>query len=426
MSSSTNEIVFEVPGSKSITQRALITSALAEGRSRLSCALDSEDTRLLRQALRKFGVDIDDSKDSWEVKGTKGKIKCPEDEIFMGNNGTGIRFLMSFSALCSGSTVLTGTPRMMERPAGPLLDALKQLGVDAISLNNSGCPPVKITSNGLDGGVVKLSASISSQFLSSILLVAPYAKRPITITLDGKLVSRPYVDITLRVMEDFGIGVEEKDSKFYIPLSNYQARKYEIEADASSASYFFGAAAITSSSIRIKNLPPNPIQGDAQFCDILGQMGCKVEKGKDGTVVTGPGLDKLKGIEIDMSKWPDVVPTLAVVAAFAKGQTIIKNVEHLRVKETDRIKAVVTELNKIGCKAIELPDGMIINGNPSGLKAAEIKTYDDHRIAMCFAIAKLLIPDISFDDKEVVKKSFPDFWNYWNKLEKELKDQVTL
>ncbi len=425
MSNSINEITFNVPGSKSITQRALITSALATGDSRLYHPLDSEDTRLLRKALRNFGINIDDSKSIWEIKGSNGKITCPNNEIFMGNNGTGIRFLISVSALCNGSTVLTGNSRMMERPAGPLLDALKQLGVNAFSINNTGCPPVKIISEGLRGGSVNLSASISSQFLSSLLLVAPYAKDPITITLDGKLVSRPYVNITLRVMEDFGVKVKEEGNKFNIPLSKYKGIDYKIEADASSASYFFGAAAITSSSIRIENLPPEPIQGDAQFCDILGKMGCIVNKSKNGTVVTGPGLDKLHGIEIDMSKWPDVVPTLAVVAAFAQGKTIIKNVEHLRVKETDRIKAVVTELNKIGCEAEELPDGMIINGDPNRLRPATINTYDDHRIAMCFAIAKLLIPEISFDDKDVVKKSFPEFWNYWNRLERELKNQVS-
>ncbi len=415
-----HEIVFECPGSKSITQRALIVSSLSNGACRLFTPLDSEDTQLLRNGLRAFGINIDDGTPTWLIEGSKGVLKEPQKEIFMGNNGTGIRFLISFSALVKGRTILTGSPRMEERPAEPLLKALRQIGVDAKSIKGTGCPPVEITSNGLEGGEVTLSARASSQFLSSLLLVAPYARKPLTIELDGELVSRPYVDITLRVMEDFGIHVKEEGSRFIVPQGIYLKDDYTIEADASSASYFFGAAAVTAHAIRIKNLPPNPIQGDASFCDILSKMGCKVQKDKNGTLVKGPGADELYGIEIDMSKWPDVVPTLAVVAAFSKGKTVIKNVEHLRIKETDRIKAVVTELNRIGCKAEELPDGMVIHGNPKGLRPAKIKTYDDHRIAMSFAIAKLLIPEISFEDKTVVKKSFPKFWEYWEKLEKEL------
>ncbi len=415
-----HEIVFECPGSKSITQRALIVSSLSNGACRLFTPLDSEDTRLLRNGLRAFGIKIDDGTPTWLVEGSKGVLKEPQKEIFMGNNGTGIRFLISFSALVKGKTVLTGSPRMEERPAEPLLKALRQLGIMAKSIKGTGCPPVEIISSGLEGGEVTLSAKASSQFLSSLLLAAPYARKPLAIKLDGKLVSRPYVDITLRVMEDFGIGVMEEGNRFFVPQGIYQRDDYTIEADASSASYFFGAAAVTAHAIRIRNLPAKPIQGDAAFCDILSRMGCMVEKDENGTMVKGPGPAGLNGIEIDMSRWPDVVPTLAVVAAFSSGKTVITNVKHLRIKETDRIKAVVTELNRIGCKAQELPDGMVIHGNPRDLRPAKIKTYDDHRIAMSFAIAKLLIPEISFEDKTVVKKSFPTFWEYWKKLERQI------
>ncbi len=414
-------IEITVPGSKSITQRALVTAALAKGESCLSSALDSEDTRLLRNGLRQFGVAIDDSSDPWTIHGTAGRLKEPSNEIFMGNNGTGIRFLISVAALVRGTSILSGSKRMEERPAGPLLEALSQLGVEAVSIKGTGCPPVKITSNGLSGGKVRLSASISSQFLSSILLVAPCAAEPLSIVLDGKLVSRPYVDITKKVMKDFGIEVRESGDTFVVPKSFYQGRPYQIEADASSASYFLAAAAVTGRAVRIKNLPPDPIQGDAYFANILAQMGCRVQRNEKGTLVQGPEKGQLKAIEIDMGKWPDVVPTLAVTAAFAQGETKITNVAHLRIKETDRIKAVVTELNRIGVEARELEDGLTVKGPCRDMKAGLIHTYDDHRIAMSFAVLGLRVENLKFDDKAVVAKSFPDFWQRWDRLTSALK-----
>lgn len=409
-----------VPGSKSITQRALIASALAEGKSVLDSPLDSDDTRLLRNGLRQFGIRIEEASGSWTVRGSSGSLRQPEQEIFMGNNGTGMRFLISFAALVDGTTVLTGSPRMEERPARPLLQALSEQGVHAVSLKGTGCPPVRITSSGLSGGLVHVSASISSQFLSSLLLVAPYAAASLTINLDGRLVSRPYVDITMKVMRDFGVEVRERDENFLVPRALYQGRHYEIEADASSASYFLGAAAVTGKSVRIKNLPPDPIQGDARFADILARMGCRVERSGKGTLVRGPENGLLQAIDIDMGKWPDVVPTLAVAAAFADGVTRIRNVAHLRVKETDRIKAVVTELNRLGVRAAELEDGLTVKGGGKDLKPAVIHTYEDHRIAMSFAVAGLRIRGIRFDDESVVTKSFPDFWQRWAAFRKAL------
>ncbi len=405
-----------VPGSKSITQRALVTSALAREESVLESALDSDDTRLLRKGLRMLGVEIDDSSDTWTIKGTGGRLRQPEKEIFMGNNGTGMRFLMSVAALVQGTTILTGSSRMEERPAAPLLKALNELGVEAVSIRGTGCPPVRITSRGISGGTVHLSASISSQFLSSLLLVSPCASGPVSIILDGKLVSRPYVDITRKVMEDFGAEVSERDDTFFVPCRPYRGRHYQVEADASSASYFLAAAAVTGKAVRIKNLPPEPIQGDAYFADILSQMGCRVRRDERGTLVQGPENGHLQAIDIDMGRWPDVVPTLAVTAAFAQGTTRITNVAHLRLKETDRIRAVVNELNRIGVKATELHDGLTVKGGSSGLTPAVIHTYDDHRIAMSFAVAGLRIQGIRFDDDSVVAKSFPDFWERWEKL----------
>ncbi len=410
-----------VPGSKSITQRALVIAALAKGESTLSSALDSDDTKLLRNGLRQFGVEILDSTQTWTIQGTEGKLKPPVDEIYMGNNGTGIRFLISMAALANGTTILTGSKRMEERPAAPLLNALVELGVTAFSIQETGCPPVRITSSGLRGGPVHLSASISSQFLSSLLLTAPYASGPVSIFLDGPLVSRPYVDITIKVMEAFGVRVDESSNSFTVPNVSYIGRHFEIEADASSASYFLAAAAVTGKAVRIKNLPPNPIQGDAYFADILAKMGCSVERGDNGTLVQGPEGGRLKALDIDMGKWPDIVPTLAVVAAFAEGETKITNVAHLRVKETDRIKAVVTELNRIGVQARELEDGLVVKGPNQPLKPIVINTYDDHRIAMSFAVAGLRMDGLNFDDKSVVTKSFPDFWQRWERLQKALK-----
>ncbi len=411
-----------VPGSKSITQRALVAAALASGESLLKGPLRSEDTVLLRAALEKMGIEIKEHGHDLAVSGTGGKPGAPAHEIFMGNNGTGIRFMVAVAGLVHGTTVLAGTERMAQRPVQPMLDALSAWGVRAESLQGTGCPPVRIDSSGIEGGETVLQAAKSSQFLSAMLLVAPYARNPAVIRLDGPLVSRPYVDITLSMMETFGIHVEERDNAFHIPQGCYRAREYAVEGDASSASYFWAAAAITGGSVTVTNIPENPLQGDAAFADILGNMGCLVEKGPHGVTVTGPPPGYLKAIKIDMGRWPDVVPTLAVVASFAQGTTHITNVEHLRIKETDRLKAMATELGRLGVDIREERDGLIINGG-HGYHGAEIKTYDDHRIAMCFAVASLKVPGIRVLDPECVSKSFPDFWKVWKGVAMELSTQ---
>ncbi len=405
-------ITVKVPGSKSITQRALVAAALANGRSILKGPLHSDDTRMLRQALSSMGVIINDSGNDLVVQGRGGELDAPSKEIFMGNNGTGIRFMVAVAGLAHGQTLLAGTERMGERPVQPMLDALSSWGVRAESVNGTGCPPVRIDSEGIKGGEALLAASKSSQFLSAMLLVAPYAVSPATITLDGPLVSRPYVDITLAVMSSFGIQVKEEGNSFYVPQGCYRPREYAVEGDASSASYFFAAAAITGGTVTVENIPENALQGDAAFADILGQMGCLVEKGPWGVTVHGPPEGMLRAIEIDMGRWPDVVPTLAVVASFASGITRIKNVEHLRIKETDRLHAMAVELGKLGVSIEEEQDGLVIHGG-GGYSGAEIETYDDHRIAMCFAVAALKVPGIRVLDPDCVAKSFPDFWYVW-------------
>jgi 3-phosphoshikimate 1-carboxyvinyltransferase len=404
-----------VPGSKSITQRALVVASLAEGKSELKGPLDSEDTRFLRNALSCLGISIKDKEVDWTIEGQGGRILPVNQDLYLGNNGTGIRFLTSLVALGQSTYKLTGTERMAERPIGPLLEALKAWGAEARSIENTGCPPVEIKAHGLEGRETLLSASKSSQYLSSLLLVAPIARNPAKITLDGPLVSRPYVDLTLAVMAAFGVKVQEKGDSFLVPHMTYKAKKYQIEGDASSASYFWAAAAVTGGKITVENIPPDALQGDVAFADILVSMGCSVKKDSGGITVQGPSRGMLKAIEVDMGRWPDVVPTLAVVAAFAQGTTVIKNVAHLRIKETDRLKAVAQELSKTGTSVKELEDGLIIEG-ARDMHGSTIDTYDDHRIAMAFAVAGLRVPGIMIKDPVCVQKSFPSFWQHWQKI----------
>ncbi len=404
-----------VPGSKSLTQRAMVAAALCEGTSTIASPLISEDTTLLRNALCATGAVFEESKDGWRVRGTGGRLKPGPMELYLGNNGTGIRFMTSVAALGRGRYVLTGTRRMEERPIEPLLHALRSWGVEARCVKDTGCPPVELNTNGLSGGRARLSARISSQFLSSLLLAAPCAASRAEILLEGEPVSRPYVALTLAVMRDFGVDVLVKNGCYSIPNKGYSPATYNVEGDASGASYFWAAAAVTGGRVLVSNIPPRPLQGDAAFPDILAEMGCGVERTREGTAVTGPGDKGLNSLEISMASWPDVVPTLAVVAAFARGKTIIRDVAHLRVKETDRLKAVASELTRMGAGVEELDDGLIIHGGRP-LHGAKIRTYEDHRMAMAFAVAGLMVPDVIIEDPDCVRKSFPDFWSRWRNM----------
>jgi 3-phosphoshikimate 1-carboxyvinyltransferase len=410
-----------VPGSKSITQRAAVAAALAKGTSRLVNPLESEDTGLLRDALISVGIPILREGGCWTVEGKGGEISPASGDLYLGNNGTGIRFLTSVVALGSGRYVLTGTRRMAERPVEPLLQSLKTWGAEAMSKEGTGCPPIEILARGLTGGETLLSARKSSQFLSSLLLVAPYTHKSAKITLDGPLVSRPYVDLTLAVMAAFGIDVQEDDgltrnSSFAVPQGTYLAREYRVEGDASGASYFWAAAAVTGGRVTVEGVPHGSLQGDAAFVDILKKMGCRIEQGPLGMTVQGPPDGNLAPVDVDMKRWPDIVPTLAVVAAFAKGVSRITNVSHLRIKETDRLRAVAAELSKMGAQVEELEDGLIIKGGLP-LFGTSIKTYDDHRIAMAFAVSGLKVPGVRIQDPDCVRKSFPSFWDVWDALD---------
>ena len=410
------DVTLEVPGSKSLTQRALIAASLAEGTSQLIGPLESEDTKYSSAALEQMGVVIKRDK-TWTIQGNAGVISPSEKAIFLGNNGTATRFLTSVAGLGNSTYTIDGDKRMYERPIDPLMSALKGWGVDIESVHGTGCPPLKIQGKGLAGGTTVLPEGKSSQYLSSLLLVAPYAKSPAILKVEGEVFSKPYVAMTLSVMADFGITVDcaADYSSFTIPQGCYKGREYRVEGDASNASYFWAAAAITGGRVGVSNVPVPSLQGDSMLVPLLGRMGCEITRSGEGVTVQGP--ETLHGITIDMADMPDVAPTLAVVAAFAEGTTVINNIAHLRIKECDRLSAVVTELSKLGVKIEEHDSSMVIHGEGGrGLTGAEIETYEDHRMAMSMAIAGLRVPGVKITGEGCVAKSFPDFWQRFDLL----------
>ncbi len=403
------------PGSKSITNRALVCAALAEGDSTLFGALDSEDTRVMMESLRLLGVRVAHEPDTAviRVSGCGGKIPVAEANLYVANSGTTLRFLTAMVALGQGRFRLDGSPRMRQRPVQDLLDALTQLGVQANCELGTGCPPVVVNAAGLRGGETHVSGSISSQFLSGLLMAAPYARQPVDIVVTDQLVSQPYVRMTLAVMESFGVTVEATAcSRFHVPAPRtYQACHYQIEPDASAASYFFAAAAITGGSVTVEGLSRNSLQGDVAFCDCLARMGCRVEYQPNAITVTGGSL---RGIEVDMNAISDTVQTLAAVALFADGPTTITGVAHIRYKETDRLAALATELCKLGAECQQREDGLHIV--PATLRGAEIATYDDHRMAMSMALVGLRVPGVVILNPECTQKTYPTFFEDLKKL----------
>jgi 3-phosphoshikimate 1-carboxyvinyltransferase len=406
-----------IPGSKSVTHRALIVAGLAEGESRLHKFLECEDTVHTMLALRHMGVNLSGAGDTVIVRGTGGMFApgAEAKEIFLGNSGTSFRLLLAVFALARGRFLLSGTPRMHRRPVGDLVAALKSLGVDVSCTEVEGFPPVALRAAGIRGGRVQMPGSRSSQFISALLLAAPYAEKGIEIEVTGNLVSRPYVDLTVEAMERFGISVVREGYHYFrvIPGRAYQARDYVIEGDVSSASYFWAAAAVTGGSVTTTNVYPDTThQGDIGFLSILEQMGCTIERGPDRVAVRG---GRLTGVEVDLGRMPDMVPTLAAIAAFAEGDTAIRNVAHLRDKESDRLRAVALEWRRLGIAVKELADGLVIPGGtrPSG---AVVDPHDDHRLAMALAVLGLRTPGVKIREEQCVSKSFPDFWKHWDGL----------
>ena len=404
--------VVRVPGSKSLTQRALIAAALARDNSFISNPLISEDTNYLMKGLRVLGAQIVSVSGGLYVNGTAGKLANTGQQIFLGNNGTALRFLTALVCMGHGEYVLTGEKRLCERPVGALAEALKKMGVNITCINN--CPPVTIKARGLTGGKISLKDVESSQYVSALLLCAPYTRQGIELTLRGRVASLPYIDLTLAVMRDFGVNIELQKNEYTVKGGNsYQGREYRVEGDASSASYFFLAAAILQHPIRVMGINRVSRQGDVRLLNILEELGCRVDSQEDWVEVTGNSLAK-GDFTFDLNDMPDMVPTLAVLAAFRQGKTTITNVEHLRIKESNRLAAMAAELNRAGIKAKETADGLIINGGK--MNPADIQTYNDHRIAMSFAIASLAVPGIEIIDKKCVDKSFPEFWEELAKI----------
>jgi 3-phosphoshikimate 1-carboxyvinyltransferase len=402
-----------IPGSKSYTNRALLIAGLTDGECRLEKPLISDDTKYMIRALRAFGIPVQEEEEAFIVSGKGGKLTEPSEDIFIGNAGTAMRFLTTFSALVSGKIRLDGDERMRERPLADLLDCLTQMGVQAVSTNSNGCPPIEIAGGEVPGGDISLAGDKSSQYLTSILLSAPYFKNDTCVNIQGDLTSKSYADITLDIMKTFGVCVEnESYQRFKVKAGDrYKAQTYRVESDWSSATYFLAAAAVTGGEVTLTDINPHSVQGDAQFASVLEKMGCQVEKNNHTLQIKG---NPLRGITINMNNMPDAVQTLAVTALFAEGETVIQGISNLRIKETDRISALSNELSRLGAGVEAGEDYLVIRpGNYSG---AEIETYNDHRMAMSFAVAGLNIPGVRIKNPKCVEKSYPDFFQHFANL----------
>lgn len=405
-----------LPGSKSLSNRALLLAALAKGTTTLTNLLDSDDIHHMLNALKKLGVNYQLSADKKQcvVEGLGRAFNTQalgEIELFLGNAGTAMRPLCAALCLGEGEYILTGEPRMFERPIGSLVDSLKQAGAKISYLNAENYPPLKITGSGITGGNITIDGSVSSQFLTAFLMAAPMAAEDTIITIVGELVSKPYIKITLQIMQDFGVNVENVNAEYQTFVikggQTYQAPgHYLVEGDASSASYFLAAAAIAGGSIKVTGIGRKSVQGDIQFADALEAMGANIEWGDD-YIKASKG--ELIAIDMDMNHIPDAAMTIAVVALFAKGTTRISNVYNWRVKETDRLYAMATELRKVGAEVVEGYDFIEVTP-PTQLLQAEIDTYDDHRMAMCFSLVALSDTAVIINDPKCTSKTFPDYF----------------
>jgi 3-phosphoshikimate 1-carboxyvinyltransferase len=434
-----------VPGSKSITNRALILGALtAKGFAvALRGALRSEDTEVMVECLRALGFRVLTDWPTSVICVSSGleepTIPAREANLFVANSGTTMRFLTALVSLGHGRYRLDGVPRMRERPIEDLLDALRQLGVAAYSEKGNGCPPVVVEADGLNGGLVQIRGNLSSQFLSGLLLAAPFADDPVTIEVDGTLVSDSYVAMTLKMLEQFGFRVLEsrapvrfrvishrsrrRDVEYqdrveaaafqegFNPLRHTWLRDYPVEPDASAAGYFWAAAAITGGEVTVPGLTMQSLQGDVLFLDVLEEMGCQVMQAEGGLTARG---GPLSGVDVDMNDISDCVMTLAAVACFAEGPTTIGNVAHIRHKETDRLHALATELRRVGAQVDESADGLRITPGP--LHGARIETYNDHRMAMSMALIGLRIPGLVIHNPGCVAKTYPEFFTDLERL----------
>jgi len=417
--SSPPDACVQLPGSKSITNRALLLAALCDQQVTIAHALHSEDTQVMQESLRRLGFVVErPDPETLTVLGAGGKIPASQADLCIANAGTAARFLTAMAALGEGTYRLDGTERMRQRPIQPLLDALNALGAEATSELGTGCPPVMVRARGLTGGSVSVRGNMSSQFLSALMMVAPCARQPVTLQIEGELVSAPFVQMTLRMMRQFGVDAqwEKERTRIVVPApQRYHLTgdaTYAVEPDATAASYFFAAAAITGGRVCVRGLNRASLQGDIRFVEILQQMGCLVRWLPDGIEVSG--TDALRGVDADLSDISDTFITLAVVAPFADSPTRIRGVEHARYQESNRVSAVATELRRLGIDVEEHIDGLsIYPGNP---QPGTVQTYNDHRIAMAFSIIGLRVPGIVIAEPECVQKTFPGFFEKLQEL----------
>ncbi|MFW6092604.1 MAG: 3-phosphoshikimate 1-carboxyvinyltransferase [Pseudomonadota bacterium] len=408
-----------LPGSKSISNRALLLAALAEGETRLDNLLDSEDTQHMRTALDRLGVPLRREGGTWVVTGRGGPLVTEPGhwELSLGLAGTALRPLAAALTLGRGTFVLDGTPRMRERPVGDLVDALTPLGARIRYLGEPGYPPVEVTGTGLTGGTTRIRGDVSSQFLTALLMAAPLASGTVTVEVTGEQVSRPYLDITLHMMQQFGVAAAHEDHRrFVVPPGCYRAPgDYLVEGDASSASYFLAAGAIRGPGIRLRGIGTDSVQGDLRFLDVLETMGARVTRQADGIAVTPPATGTLRGVDLDLNHIPDAAMTVAVLGLFASGSTVIRNIGNWRVKETDRLTAMAAELAKVGA-AVEEGDDWLRVTPPATWRDARIDTYGDHRMAMCFSLAALGGVSVTINDPGCVAKTFPDYFERFEGL----------
>ena len=427
MNSLTIEPISEVngtinlPGSKSVSNRALLMAALAQGETTFTNLLDADDVSHMLKAFQLLGIEyqISDDKKTCTVKGNAGAFESSSQKsLFLGNAGTAMRPLCAVLAFCQGEFELTGEPRMFERPIGHLVDALKQMGADISYLKDEGFPPLLIQGKPLSGGVVEIDCSVSSQFLTALLIASPLATSDLKIVVKDTLVSKPYVDITMAMMSDFGVSVENNNYKEFTVKGNQQYKSpgdYLIEGDASSASYFLAAAAIKGGKVRVTGIGKNSMQGDIKFADALAAMGAKVTF-EDSYVEVERG--DLNPIDMDMNHIPDAAMTIATTALFAKsGKTVLRNIYNWRVKETDRLAAMAAELRKVGAEVEEGEDYIVIQP-PETLTHAAIDTYNDHRMAMCFSLVALSETPVTINDPGCTSKTFPDYFEQLEKISK--------
>ena len=402
-----------VPGSKSITNRALVVAALADGTTTLRGALVAEDSEVLVRALSSLGVAVESLGSDVRVRGAGGPFPAKTANLDLRLSGTSIRFLAAAVAVGHGRFTLDGTERMRERPIQETLDAVTALGGEARSLRGNGCPPIEIVASGLRGGSVRVRGDRSSQFLSGLLMAAPYASGPVTVEVDGELLSKPFVDMTLDVMRTFGVAVKRDGYQaFTVSPGHYRGLDYAVEGDAMAAGYFWAAAGVTGGRVRVNNLGKGTRQGDARLLDVLEELGCEVCRGEHHVSVEGPRGGRLRGgQDFDLNDMPDQAQTLAVAALFADAPVRISNVGNLRIKETDRLSAMRMELTRLGAYVEEGDDYLVVHpiGTPPVAPVA-LETYGDHRMAMALAVAGARLPNVVIKDPSCVVKTYPRFF----------------